>query len=181
MHKLIRVTVATAAVGTVALLFTAPAQAGNGSAVGAGLVGLGVGAILGSALTPPAVYVGPPPPDYYYDPYYDDAYDDAYYDDRHYYDGPVGYEPPPSNWYGSRTYSRSKTSSPHATAHVPKSAPRRSTTVRTPIHSGAVEQGSEAKLKAAQAKAEKLGGVEKLTSKDVDGLSREQLKKLRGY
>jgi hypothetical protein len=49
------------------------------------------------------------------------------------------------------------------------------------VHAGAVEQGSEAKLKAAQAKAEKLGGVEKLTSKDVDGLSREQLKKLRGY
>ena len=67
MHKLIRVTLATAAVGMVALLFTAPAQAGNGSAVG-GLVGLGIGAILGSALTPQAVYVGPPPPDYYYDP-----------------------------------------------------------------------------------------------------------------
>jgi hypothetical protein len=55
MHKLIRVTAATAAVGMVALLFTAPAQAGNGSAVGAGLVGLGIGAILGSALTPQAV------------------------------------------------------------------------------------------------------------------------------
>ena len=60
MHKLIRVTVATAVVGTVALLFTAPAQAGNGSAVGAGLVGLGIGAILGSALTPQAVYVAHP-------------------------------------------------------------------------------------------------------------------------
>jgi hypothetical protein len=181
MHKPIRVTVATAAVATVALLFTAPAQAGNGSAVGAGLVGFGIGAILGSALTPQAVYVGPPPPDYYYDPYYDDAYyDDPYYDDPYYTDGSVGYEsPPPSNWHGSRTYSRSKTPSPHATANVPQSAPRRST--RTPIHSGAVEQGSEAKLKAAQAKAEKLGGVEKLTSEDVDGLSREQLKKLRGY
>jgi hypothetical protein len=172
MHKLIRVTVATAAVGTVALLFTAPAQAGNGSAVDAGLIGLGIGAIVGSALTPQAVYVGPPPPDYYYDPYYDDAY----YDDPYYYDGPLGYEPPPpSNWYGSRTYPRSKTPSPHATAHVPQSA------LRTPVHTGAVEHGSEAKLKAAQAKAEKLGGVEKLTSEDVDGLSREQLKKLRGY
>jgi nucleotide-binding universal stress UspA family protein len=167
MHKLLRVTAATAAVGMVALLFTAPAQAGNGSAVGAALVGLGIGAILGSALTPQAVYVVPPPPDYYYDPYYDDPYD---------YDGPVGYEPPaPSDWYGRRTYPRSKTPSPHATAHVPQSAPR------TPVHTGAVEQGSEAKLKAAQAKAEKLGGIEKLTSEDVDGLSRQQLKKLRGY
>ena len=171
MHKLMRVTVATGAVGMVVLLFTVPAQAGNG-AVGAGLVGLGIGAILGSALTPQAVYVGPPPPDYYYDSYYDDPY----------YDGPVGYEPPPpSNWDGSRRYPRSKTPSPHATTHVPPSAPRRSTTVRTPVHSGAVEPGSEAKLKAAQAKAQKLGGVEKLTSEDVDGLSREQLKKLRGY
>jgi hypothetical protein len=170
MYKVIRVTIATATIGLVALLLTAPAQAGNGSAVGAGLVGLGIGAILGSALTPQAVYVGPPPPDYYYDPYYDDAY----YDDPYYDDGPVGYEPPPPS-YGS------KTPSPHATAHVPQSAPRRSTTARTPVHTGAVEQGSQAKLKAAQAKAEKLGGVEKLTSEDVDGLSREQLKKLRGY
>ena len=87
--------------------------------------------------------------------------------------------PPPSNWDGSRRYPRSKTPSPHATTHVPQSAPRRSTTVRTPVHTGAVEQ--VAKLKAAQAKAEKLGGVEKLTIEDVDGLSREQLKKLRGY
>jgi hypothetical protein len=156
MHKLIRVTVATAAVATVALLFTAPAQAGNGSAVGAGLVGLGIGAILGSALTPQAVYVGPPPPDYYYDPYYDDAY----YDDP-YYDGPVGYEPPPpSNWYGSRTYSRSKTPSPHVTANVPQSAPRRST--RTPIHSGAVEQGRNPSSKPPRQKQRNLVGSKSL-------------------
>ena len=176
MYKAFRATAAMAAIGIAALSLTAPAQAGNGSAVGAGLVGLGIGAIIGSALTPQAVYVGPPPPDYYY------YYDDAYYDDPYYYDGPLGYEPPPpSNWYGSRTYPRSKTPSPNTTAHVPQSAPRRPTTVRTPVHTGAVEQVSEAKLKAAQAKAEKLGGVEKLTSEDVDGLSREQLKKLRGY
>ena len=30
--------------------------------MGAGLAGLGIGAILGSALAPPAVYVAPPPP-----------------------------------------------------------------------------------------------------------------------
>ena len=39
----------------------------------------------------------------------------------------------------------------------------------------------EAKFKAAQAKAEKLGGVDKLTSEDIEGLSGEQLKQLRGY
>jgi hypothetical protein len=44
----------------------------------------------------------------------------------------------------------------------------------------AVEQKSEAKFRAAQAKAEKLG-VHTLTKKDIDGLSREQLKQLRGY
>ena len=177
MYKALRVTVATA-IGIASLSLTAPAYAGNGSTAGAGLVGFGIGAILGSALTPQVVYVAPPAPDYYYDPYYDDAY----YDDAYYYDGPIGYEPPPlSNWYGTRSYPRSKTPSPHATAHVPQSAPRPPTTVRTPVHSSAVKKGSEAKLKAAQAKAEKLGGVEKLTSEDVDGLSREQLKRLRGY
>ena len=41
--------------------------------------------------------------------------------------------------------------------------------------------GAEAKFKAAQAKAEKLGGVDKLTSEDIEGLSGEQLKQLRGY
>ncbi len=41
--------------------------------------------------------------------------------------------------------------------------------------------GAEAKFKAAQAKAEKLGGVDKLTSDDIEGLSQEQLKRLRGY
>ena len=40
----------------------APGQAGNGAAVGAGLAGFGIGAIVGSVLTPPAVYVAPPPP-----------------------------------------------------------------------------------------------------------------------
>ncbi len=46
---------------------------------------------------------------------------------------------------------------------------------------GAVEQEAEAKFKAAQAKAEKLGGVHKLTREDIDGLSSEQIKQLRGY
>ena len=44
------------------------AHAGNGSAVGAGIVGFGVGAIVGSALTPQTVYVAPPPPVYYAPP-----------------------------------------------------------------------------------------------------------------
>jgi len=46
--------------------------------------------------------------------------------------------------------------------------------------SGAVDRKSEAKFKAAQAKAEKLG-VHKLTGQGIEGLSREQLRQLRGY
>ena len=52
----------------IAALSIAPAYAGNSSAVGAGLVGFGIGAILGSAVTPQAVYVAPPPPPVYYVP-----------------------------------------------------------------------------------------------------------------
>jgi hypothetical protein len=38
------------------------ANAGRDNSVGAGLLGFGVGAIVGSALTPREVYVAPPPP-----------------------------------------------------------------------------------------------------------------------
>jgi hypothetical protein len=61
MCKALRITVATAAIGIAALSLIAPAHAGS-SDVGAGLLGFGLGAILGSALTPQAVYVAPPPP-----------------------------------------------------------------------------------------------------------------------
>jgi hypothetical protein len=83
MCKAFRIPVATAAIGIAALSLTAPAHAGNGSAVGAGLVGFGVGAILGSALTPQTVYVAPPPPPVYYVP----PPPPVYY-------GPVVYGPP---------------------------------------------------------------------------------------
>ena len=43
-----------------------------------------------------------------------------------------------------------------------------------------VGQEAEVKFKAAQAKAAKAG-VENLTERDIDGLSFEQIKKLRGY
>jgi len=43
-----------------------------------------------------------------------------------------------------------------------------------------VGQEAEAKFKAAQAKAAKVG-VENLTKRDIDGLSLEQIKQLRGY
>jgi hypothetical protein len=74
---------ATVAVGLAALTPAAPAQAGNGSAVGAGLAGFGIGAILGSALAPREVYVvPPPPPPVYYSPvvYAPPAWTPAWYD-----------------------------------------------------------------------------------------------------
>ena len=38
------------------------ASAGHGNSLGAGLLGFGIGAVVGSALTPQTVYVAPPPP-----------------------------------------------------------------------------------------------------------------------
>lgn len=84
MNKALRVAVATAAIGLTSLSLTAPAHAG-GSAVGAGIIGFGVGALLGSLLTPSEVYVVPPPPPYYYD-------------------GPVVYGPPPPYYYEEYNY-----------------------------------------------------------------------------
>jgi hypothetical protein len=43
-----------------------------------------------------------------------------------------------------------------------------------------VGAGAEAKFKAAQSKAQK-NGAEKLTQEDIEGLSIEQIKQLRGY
>ena len=66
-----------AVLGTAALSLPAPAEAGN--AVGAGLIGFSVGAIVGSALTPQTVYVAPPPPVYYGVGYGPPAWSPAWY------------------------------------------------------------------------------------------------------
>ena len=50
MRTKYRVTIAAATIGIAAL--SGSAHAGNGSAVGAGLLGFGVGAVVGSALAP---------------------------------------------------------------------------------------------------------------------------------
>jgi BA14K-like protein len=67
---------AAALIGMATLMLAAPAEAGRGyghgryhgggggNALAAGILGLGVGAIIGSALTPREVYVAPPPPAY---------------------------------------------------------------------------------------------------------------------
>jgi hypothetical protein len=92
---------------------------------------------------------------------------------------PLVYRPARRMPKSDRSYPRSKAPSPVA-AHGERPEPTRSKAVKTAVRTGPVEQKSEAKLKAAQAKADKLA-VLKLTQQDIDGLSREQLKQLRGY
>lgn len=171
MDKGLRLCIATAAIGLTALAGAHPAQAGNGSAIGAGLVGFGVGAVLGSMLAPSEVYYGPPPPDYgYYG--YDDYYGPPDYgpDDSY---GP-DYGPPPP-----RPHPRLKPPAPRAGSET-RAVPL---PVRNPAKaasSASAAQNSEAKFKAAQAKARREG-VENLTQEDIEGLSVAQLKQLRGY
>jgi hypothetical protein len=61
MRTSLKTMVAVAAIGSAALSLATPANAGSGDALGFGLLGLGIGAILGSALTPTEVYVVSPP------------------------------------------------------------------------------------------------------------------------
>ncbi|MGH6825534.1 hypothetical protein [Methyloceanibacter sp.] len=181
MDKVFRTAVTTAAIGMAALFLSPPSQAGNGSAVGAGLVGFGIGAILGSMMGPPDVYFVPPPPPEYYGP--------AAYG-PHYYYRPGAYGPPPRapNWYGERSYQR-PAPPPPAAAHQYRPAPTRSATAtaktgpataKTKPVTAPVKQDADAKFKAVQAKA-KRDGVETLTQKDIEGLTPGQITQLRGY
>jgi hypothetical protein len=93
MYEVFRVTMTTAAIAIASVSLVAPAHAGNGSAVGAGILGFGIGAIVGSSVTPQAVYVAPPPPPVYYVPppppvyygavVYGPTYRDGHYRYRH--------------------------------------------------------------------------------------------------
>ena len=192
MDKVLRTAVTAAAIAIAALSLTLPAQAGPRSAVGAGLVGFGIGAILGSMVGPPEVYFVPPPPGYY---------GPAVYGPPN-YDGPVAYGPPdyyrPRN-YGSPSSYRPRSygpppSAPDRTVNRvypgPKAPPAggeerrpasvRSATAKTGPATATVKQDPNAKFKAVQAKAKRVG-VEQLTQKDIEGLSYEQIKQLRGY
>jgi hypothetical protein len=187
MDKVFRIAVAASAVGMTALSLSAPAQAGNGSAVRAGLVGFGIGAILGSMMGPPDVYFVPPPPDYYGPVVYGPP--------EYYRPGPYGPPPRTPNWYGNRAYPRPNTPPPAAAHAYPRSktpppaaaqarrpAPTRSATATATAAPAAVppKPNAQAKFMAAQAKA-KRDGVETLTQKDIEGLTPEQIKQLRGY
>lgn len=175
MPTSLKVITATALIGIGTLSLSPPANAGWGCGWGCGwgsaLAGFGVGALVGSALAAPPVYVVPPPPPDYYGP--------AVYGPPD-YDGPVvnGPSPRTPNWYSNRAYPRSKTP-PHA-ADWQRPGPARSTTAKTAAATGAVKQDTDVKFKAAQAKA-KRDGVQTLTQKDIEGLSYGQIKQLRGY
>jgi hypothetical protein len=175
MPTFLKAVTATALIGIGTLSLSPPANAGWGCGWGCGwgpaLAGFGIGALVGSALAPPPVYVVPPPPPDYYGP--------ASYG-RPDYDGPMVNGPPPRtpSWYSNRAYPRSKTP-PHAAADGQRPGPTRSTTAKTGVLTGS-EQKTEVKFKAAQAKA-KRDGVDTLTKEDIEGLSSEQIKQLRGY
>ena len=96
------------------------------------------------------------------------------------YDGQGGYGPPPRtpNGYGNRPYPPSNTP-PHVTADAQRPVASRSTTAKTGVITTSKEK-MEAKFKYAEAKA-KRDGVDSLTKEDVEGLSPEQMKQLRGY
>ena len=175
MPTSLKVITATALIGIGTLSLSPPANAGWGCGWGCGwgpaLAGFGVGALVGSALAAPPVYVVPPPPPDYYGP--------AGYGPPD-YDGPLVNGPPPRtpNWDSNRADPRSKTP-PHA-ADWQRPGAARSTTAKTAAATGAVKQDSEVKFRAAQAKA-KRDGVQTLTQKDIEGLSYGQIKQLRGY
>jgi hypothetical protein len=87
--------------------------------------------------------------------------------------GPMAYSSPPSTRYGKSSYARSETLPRSDAQLAAQSSPRRSEVKAT-------KTDPEAKFKAVQVKAEKIG-VENLTEDDVAGLSPAQLKVLRGY
>jgi hypothetical protein len=60
-NRSLKAIAAAALISVAALTLPSPADAGHGG-WGAGLVGFGIGAIVGSALAPREVYVVPPPP-----------------------------------------------------------------------------------------------------------------------
>ena len=82
-----------------------------------------------------------------------------------------------------RTPEPTKASSAEPPPSLPQKKPEQPpTNASVPSREGSdtVKQETEAKFKAAQAKA-KREGVDSLTSEDIEGLGPEQLKELRGY
>ena len=123
--------------------------------------------VVHAPLPPPAGYL--PPPDSYAPP-------------------PTGYAPPPT--YGEQAERQQYGAPPPRQYGAPppqtdpaqlgwRASPRWATVKRQPS-TGAVKKDPQAKFKAAQAKAEKLG-VHTLTEQDIAGLTPAQITQIRGY
>ena len=115
---------------------------------------------------PPPDYAGPPPGAYAPRP-------------------PMGYAPPPPEAYarppgpyGRHSYAEAEP--PPPAGPMKWQASKRWAAVKPGAGESTVGQDQDAKFKAAQAKAAKVG-VENLTKEDVDGLTVAQIKELRGY
>lgn len=89
------------------------------------------------------------------------------------------YSPPPAARYGESTYAGSEARPQAGSQMVWRPSPRWAAVKKKPRTSGA-KPDPQAKFKAAQAKAAKVG-VENLTKEDIEGLTLEQIKDLRGY
>jgi hypothetical protein len=130
--------------------------------------------LLSCARRPPEVYAPPPPPDYagpppvVRTPLPPGAYAPP---------PPVAYAPPPSAPYGRSTYAGSEPP-PQPAGHLVWRASKQWAETKPGPRTSAAD--SQAKFKAAQAKATEVG-VENLTKEDIAGLSATQLKELRGY
>jgi hypothetical protein len=90
---------------------------------------------------------------------------------------PVGYAQPPSVPYDK--YARAEAALPPGAHMVWRATPPWAVGKGAP-RTSAPQPDSQAKFKAAEAKAAKVG-VQNLTNEDVDGLTSAQLKQLRGY
>jgi hypothetical protein len=112
----------------------------------------------------------PPPPDYY--AYYGYDYGPVDYgpDDDY---GPDYGPPPPPRPYPRLIPPKHRNA---IQSHAEPTSAKHAKAASSPTPA----QKSEAKFKAAQAKA-KREGVENLTQEDIEGLSYAQLKQLRGY
>ena len=93
---------------------------------------------------------------------------------------PAGYAPPVETSYGERAPVQYETRPQTDPAQLGWRASPRWATVKRGASTRAVKKDPEAKFKAAQAKAEKLG-VHTLTEQDIAGLSPAQITQIRGY
>ena len=92
----------------------------------------------------------------------------------------VYFVPPPPDYYGPVVYGPPNYDGPVVYGPMPRPPRVYGERARKEAPTAALAQRSDAKFKAAQAKA-KREGVHTLNQKDIEGLSVAQLKQIRGY